>query len=136
MTTSYKITVGAPIPPKFTDTFVVEVRFMSGDADAYETAEVPTTEEGAAFIAEFLAAAYADRKMRRLTEGSGWEKLPNAWVVEDSGVTPPPGYEGLYLEWPYAVRGDCYQSLDQWSVYWYDKTGIKHACLLAQQAPR
>jgi hypothetical protein len=128
------------VPPRFTDTYVVRIKFMSGDADAYETRETRIKElHKVERVAEFLTAL-DDAKYRydcdtRRLENDTWRDLPCAWVIDhfhdwrkrpDADITP-------LIEWgrDSTSDGQCYASLDAWSIAYYDAQGNEFACAVS-----
>lgn len=135
------VTVKDRVPPRFTDTYVVRIKFMSGDADAYETRETRIKElHKVERVAEFLTALsdkkyWYDCDMKRLEERASWHELPCAWVVDhfhDWRTKPAAGCEPL-IEWgrDSTSDGQCYASLDTWSIAYYDAQGNEFACTVS-----
>lgn len=122
-----------PAPIKHCITFVLSLRFMSGDADAYEVKEFECSEDAATRCVSFLTALMAlpryggDDCHRRLI-GDTWKALPNADVVDGfhSWKDAPSGYSSI-IEWGSdSTCNDFAAALDDFEVSWYDGNGVRY----------
>jgi hypothetical protein len=124
-----------PHPPKYANTFVLSLEFMSGDADADETKEFAVTEAQALAAATLLIAMEKAPEgggwndFRRL--GKGWKELPNAWVVDGfyswKEKTPVPDDQRSFIEWGRDVTCEGERaSMQGWSLTWYDAAGLSY----------
>lgn len=114
----------------------LEIKFMSGDADSYETREILALESHLLPIIRFLTAMdavgpYGEHRRLEDTAYCKIKDLDCAFVANDDAERPadvPSDARGI--DWPSDVLtdGQCRASLDRWEVYWYDHEGNKFKC--------
>jgi hypothetical protein len=123
----------SPLPPTFVCTFVVEAKFMSGDADAFHTEVYLGSRDQIEPLVTFLLAINEKLKFQkffRLEDEEHWKDLPCAYVVEDYDLDIPKDIDTYTLmEWPMDVmNNDYHASLEEWKLYWYNALGQKCDC--------
>lgn len=121
-------------PHKYIDKYVLRLKFMSGDGDAYRTEELAGEQSEIAPAVTFLTALatrYKDQPWgdwRRLDQV--WNDLPCAFVIHDNSDAPPkPGWliDFASIDWPGDSTCDEYfASLQDWALTYYDSEGREH----------
>lgn len=99
---------------KYRDKYVIEARFMHGDADAYSTEECVCENEQQ--FKDIAAKLEADTEPLSPASG-GNDKEYRAWGLEVFGSED-------FLPWD-TTGYDCYASFQDYKLYYYDENGNK-----------
>jgi hypothetical protein len=134
-----RITIDKYIPPKYTNTFVLFLTFMSGDADGYETKELKVSLEKAELAATFLTKLMelddngGRRSPRCLGDNSKWKTLEAAYIVDGFYHWRDPKAKESFIGW--GMDSTCEgenASLDKWHISWFDENGKEFNCKVSE----
>lgn len=103
--------IGKPVEPKFTNAFILEVEYMYGDGDAYESEDYQYLPDNETYTEGMMA-------MLKYWAIYRWE-------------TPPDRLDAEYQQaLNYAMirrdEHDNYATIVNADWYWYDEKGVKH----------
>lgn len=103
--------------PPYSDTYVVKVVYMMGDADSYVTKEIAMTDEQVIAFKNLLDHTKWDRDLG-YQHGELYEVLVETFIHE----------EEIEIEELFAVDPDAwgYGRLESFFVLWYDKDSNPH----------
>ena len=133
-----KVLVGDPVPIKYSDAYVAEVRFVHGDADSYTESEYELDKDGVIQLTQFLVAYYNLPYNIRCCEHDAvtkldwyWKIFTNAYSQEEFLSDEFPGED----YWPWDTRYDaCCAQLDAVSIFYYNEDGSKHHVTVEKEA--
>lgn len=132
-----KVKVGDPVPVRYQDEYVAELRFMHGDADGYSLEERTLDEEGVLALARFMKAYVALPHNVRCCNHGKVRALPGYWRVFTSAYSREELFSDSFPGeeyWPRDVAyGDSYASIDSQAIYYYSDTGIKHYITIEEE---
>lgn len=129
------VIIGNAVGAKHLSKFIIEVKFMHGDADAYSFNEIvllstreDLVEEAVSALKELDAIPWNDRR-------DGYGKVASfcKWFGEGNGEEDSEWYDAFYnegnrsIDWPGDSTCD-YQyraMLSSWKVFYYDAFGVK-----------
>lgn len=101
------------VEPKYKDKFVIEVKFMHGDADAYTTEDFVCDDEQA--FKNIVSKLNEDRPTPPAEGGD--EDTYNAWGLDVFGYDD-------FLPWD-TTGYDCYATYKSYKAFFYDNEGVK-----------
>ena len=132
-----KVVVGKRVQQKYSDSYVAEIRFMHGDADAYTEEEYTLDEGDVLALKHFMDAYFKLPHNTRCCEHVVIQGLPYYWKIftsafdEDEWLSDRfPGEEYWPRDHTYL---DSYASIDRLAFYYYDDDGIKYHVSLEKE---
>lgn len=108
------------IPPIHKNEYKIEIVFMSGDADGFETKTV-FVNENHLDLKRFIEFVYRCKNFYFGRGGGGQDEYYGVhdFVYFSDEAT----VKDIYLEWPYDPMGDCQQTLYKISITYFDENG-------------